>query len=90
MIRVRRATAKASGGDQWQATGDLREGDVECGSRFLLAATAAVGAARASLQITKRARPIGRFAANIVVGDSIAEADIHARMRTRIRMIVNN
>jgi hypothetical protein len=40
----------------------------------------AVSATCALLQLSERMHAIGRFATNIVIGDGIAEADIHAFM----------
>lgn len=47
------------------------------GATAATAATAAVGAASASLQIAERARDTGRFSANVMIDNSVAEADIH-------------
>src|SRR5574337_618363 len=66
-----------SGGDHRQLAEHLCLGLVERGVRLVAAATAAVAAAGTSLQFGKRLHAIGRFAADVMVGDGIAQADVH-------------
>src|SRR6185312_10527682 len=50
----------------------------KAGTRLGFAAAAAVRAAGAPLQLRERAHAIGDFAADVVVGDGVAQADVHA------------
>src|SRR6185312_11008262 len=50
----------------------------KAGTRLGFAAAAAVRAAGARLQLRERAHAVGDFAADVVVGDGVAKADVHA------------
>lgn len=63
---------KRSACGERQLAKDLRNSSVERGAGFLLAASAAIGTASARLQLGKRMHAIGRFAADVMVGDGIA------------------
>lgn len=80
----------SSGGGERQLTEHLLSGLVERGEGLLLTAAAAIATAGTRLQLGKIRHAIGRFAADIVIGDAMAHADVHARMETRMRTIVNN
>ena len=77
MSTVRQGAARTSRNSQRQPAKYLGEGGIERGPHFMFAATAAVRAASASLQIAERARATGRFSANVMIGNSVAEADRH-------------
>lgn len=62
---------RSSGRGERQLAGDLQQGLVERGARFLLAAAATVRAAGSGLQFGKGAHAIGRLAADGVIGDGL-------------------
>lgn len=72
-----RRRPKGSACGEWQLAKDLRHSVVERTAGFLLTASATIGTTRARLQFGKRVHPIGRYAADVMVGDGIAQADIH-------------
>src|SRR6185312_8517995 len=66
-----------SGGDERKLAEHLPASLLEGGAGFVAAAAATVRTAGARLQFGKRLHAIGRFAADVVVGDGIAHADVH-------------
>lgn len=72
-----------------QVERDLCDGLIQRCAGFGFAATAAIGTGGACLQLSEAAHTVGRGAADVVIGDGVAKANVHARISTRMRMIVN-
>lgn len=68
------ATGAAASGDRddRQLVHHLLDGTVQRGACILFTAAAAIGAARAGLQLGETLHAIGRGAADVMVGDGIA------------------
>jgi hypothetical protein len=65
-----------SGYGKRELANHLRDGSVEGGARFRLTAAATVGTTLTCLQLGKRMHPVGRFAADVMIGNGVAQADI--------------
>jgi hypothetical protein len=66
-----------SGGDEGKLAEHLLAGLLEGGAGFVAAAAAAVGTTGAGLQFGKSLHAIRCLAADVVVGDGVAQADVH-------------